>query len=153
MGKTICKALLIFSLMLGIDRAWVLTYSQEKVLSCILHSSNSRKGSSSYCVIKTQNATFQGPCMNEGEGLTIRRTALFGQVLSLESTDKNQYGFPPRYWDENFIYAGAGLLFVAAMFSTAATGAWPGSAGRRQLDCAVMGSILAIVIFWFLATH
>lgn len=150
LGRTICKALLVFSLLLGIDRMWVLNYPREEVLSCTLHSS--RKGGS-YCVIRTQNSTFRGPCMNVGEGLAIRRTALFGQVLSLEGTDKNEYGFPPRYWDDNFIYAGAGLLFLAAMVLTAAAGAWPGPTGRRQVDCAMTASILAVIELWLLATH
>ncbi len=155
LGRAVCRALLVFSLLLGIDRIWVLAYPREEVLNCTLYSTSGgrRGGSYSYCVVKTQNATFRGPCLNTGEVLSIRRTALFGQVLSLEGTDTSEYGFPSRYWDENLLYAGAGLLFIVSMVATAAVGAWPGSAGRRQLDCAVMGSILAIVVLWFLVTH
>ncbi|MBF9236360.1 J domain-containing protein [Hymenobacter sp. BT683] len=149
LGKAICKALLVFSLLLGIDRVWVLNYPREEVQSCTLHSS--KKGGS-YCVIRTQNSTFRGPCMNAGEVLDMRRTALFGQVLAYKVIETRQYGLPSRYWDENFIYAGAGLIFVVAMVLTASVGAWPGPAGKRQVECAATAAILAIIVLWFLAT-
>ena len=149
LGKSVCKALLIFSLLLIIDRMWITNFSHERVLKSTQFSS--KKGS--YCVKETTNATFRGgPCFRVGDLLALRRTALFGQVISVSPTIENKETLIEDYWDISFLYTSGGALFPIAMFVTALVGAWPGPVGRRQVDCAMTAGLLAVIVIWLLAT-
>ncbi|ALW84068.1 hypothetical protein AUC43_02500 [Hymenobacter sedentarius] len=84
--------------------------------------------------------------------MALRRTALFGQVISLSPTTENKETPIEDYWDISFLYTTGGALFPVIMFVTALVGAWPGPAGRRQVDCAMTAGLLAVLVFWLLAT-
>ena len=138
----------MFSLLLGIDRIWVLTFPRERVLSCTFHS---RSKNQSFCVSVTPHANFR-VCLKKAETLGLRRTALFEQVLS--------YGYLTADGKVDFeehevqsVHSGVGSLFSLTMFITSAVGAWPGRAARRQVDCAMTGGILAMLIMWLLFTY
>jgi len=147
LGRIVCKAALTFSLLLCIDRIWVLDFPRESVLNSPLFST--KRGS--YCIVETPHATFHGQCFDVGETVTIHRTALFRQVLSVCLCEEGQNVSSDCYEDISFLYASGGALFPVTMFLTAAVGAWPGRTGRRQVDCAMTTGILTIIIMWLLA--
>ena len=148
MGRLVCQLLLVFSLLLGIDRTWVLTFPRERVLSCTFYS---RSKGMSFCVSVTPNANFR-VCVKEAEVLGLRRTALFEQVLSYGYlTADGKVDFEEHQVDS--IHGNLGSVFLLAMLATAAVGAWPGPAARRQVDCAVTGGILAVIIGWLFSMY
>jgi hypothetical protein len=79
--------------------------------------------------------------------LALQRTPLFGQVISRQY-QKAYDGNPIQAGEQ--IYRGAVLLLPITMFLTALVGAWPGRAGRRQVDCALTAGILAVIVVWLL---
>jgi hypothetical protein len=149
LGGKVCKALLLFCLLLGIDRVWVLDFPNERVLNSRFFSGGKVP---SYCESVTQDATFRA-CLDQGAEVGLRRTALFGQVLSFGIRTKDAMAPLDDYKVSTPIYDGAGILFVLALLGTSATGAWPGLAGRRQVDCAMTGSIIAVIIVWLLVVY
>ena len=131
-GRLACCALLVFSILIGMDRMWVLDYPHETVLSSNFY--NPAK-SAPYCVVETPHASARGQCFYVGEVLAVRRTAVFRQVLSCHIVATTSGEAPTEYEMGENIYVGPGLLLLLTMFLTAAAGAWPGSGsatwGRR----------------------
>lgn len=147
LGRIICKVLLGFGLLLCIDRIWILNYPKEPVVNSPFYSS--KRGS--YCIVETPHANFRGQCFDVGEVLALRRTALFGQVLSVCLLKGGKEVSSDCYENISFLYDSGGVLFPITMLVTAAVGMWPGRAGRRQVDCATAAGVLAIIIMLLLA--
>ena len=146
-GRLACRVLLIFSLLIGLDRLWVLDFPHEQVLRSDFY--DPRKGAS-YCVVETPHASVRGQCFYTGQILAMKRTALFRQVLSCHIVSAESNEEPIEYKMHENIYVGAGLLLPLALLLTATVGAWPGRVGRRQVDCATMAVLLAVITVWLI---
>ena len=147
LGQLACRVLLVFGCLLGIDRMWVVDFPHEPVVRADFFSPRKM---SAYCVVETPHAAMRGQCFRLGEVLAVKRTALFRQVLSCHIVAPGNKKDLIEYEAHENVYTGAGLLFPITMVLTAAVGAWPGRAGRRQVDCAQTASILATIMFWLL---
>jgi hypothetical protein len=150
LGSRACWVLVVFGLLLALDRACVQTFLNEEVLRADTWVKYNRRGRpiGSVTTIETPNASFSSE--NEykvGDVLALQRTPLFGQVISRQY-QKGYDSSPIEASDQ--LYRGAPLLLPITMFLTALVGAWPGRAGRRQMDCALTAGILAVIVLWLL---
>ena len=153
LGSKACWVLVVFGLLLALDRACVQTFLNEEVLRADTRTKYNRRGQAVGYVtdVETPNASFSSENTFEvGDVLVLRRTPVFGQVLSRQY--QQGYDGNPIETGEQ-LYRGATLLLPITMFLTAFVGAWPGSAGRRQVDCALTAGILAVMVVWLLLRY
>ncbi|RPD49747.1 J domain-containing protein [Hymenobacter sediminis] len=146
-GRRFCQLMLVFCALLVLDFCWTREYQREPVQSVERHSMSSRRsGSVTYYIIRTPHLSFRNYDYNweVGTRLTIRASALFGQVRAiavsgqmLERADEvTIYG--------NFVFAPLLLLLMAAL------GARKHSAPGLALNCGVGCALLLIVILYFM---
>jgi curved DNA-binding protein CbpA len=146
LARQVCKCLFAFSLLLVLDRLIVFTLPQERVLASDLY----RSKYGSYYRTETPNTSFSGQGFQVGDTLQVSRTAIFRQVVAVSYETTSTNGSEDEYTDFSFLYTGAGMLFLIALFFTSLAGAWPSSPSRRPIDCATMGLLLAIIILTLL---
>ncbi|GAB2771989.1 hypothetical protein HNQ93_000699 [Hymenobacter luteus] len=146
-GRRFCRLMLVFCGLLVLDFCWTREYPRERVQSVERHSMSSRRsGSVTYYTVRTPHVNFRTYEYNweVGTALTIRASALFGQVRAVavsgqrleRADDVTIYG--------NFLFAPLLLLLVAAL------GARTHSSPGLALNCGVGCGLLLIVILYFM---
>lgn len=146
-GRRFCWLMLLFCGLLVLDFCWTREYAREVVQSVERHTMSSRRsGSVTYYTIRTPHASFRNYDYNweVGTPLTIRASALFGQVRATAVS-----GQPLERADEttvygNFVFAPLLLLLVAAL------GARKRSSPGLALNCGVGCALLLIVVLYFM---
>jgi len=135
-------------LLIGLDYFIPLSYPTEPILSAEYRVEYSRHGriAREYYVYETPHTSLKTMySYPEGTVLALRVTPLFRQVLTFRrATDGPEDDFDNQ---EHTIYGPVGWLFVA-LGIVAVVGAWPGRVARRQVECAVMTSVLLIILSW-----
>ncbi|MBX0291383.1 J domain-containing protein [Hymenobacter sp. HSC-4F20] len=146
-GQRFCQLMLVFCSLLLLDCCLTREYRGEQVQTVERHSMSSRRsGSVTYYTFRTPHARFRSYDYDWARGtlLTIRRSALFGQIREvgvqgqvLQPADRvSIYG--------NFFFAPLLLAVLAAV------GAWPRASHALVLNCSVGAGLLLLVVFYFL---